>query len=317
VLFRSPAIISVYLGEELQGLLEDPGSFVAGQFSQAELVRFEQSVPPILHDLSDRNRTSPVAFTGNKFEFRMPGASASLAFPVAVINLIVSEGLAVVLDGIEGLRGEKAVVARLQEIYRQHEAIIFNGDNYSREWLARARRQGLFVPDSVPAAIDRLTGGGNPGLFEKHRILDCDEVAARADIKMEMYVKTVEMELRVARYLLRAFIIPAALKNQVLLLDALRGFPSEITRAQPGLLSSQQAFLAKCTQRIDQAMELLSQLDEDNDKLKDGDVRRQARLCTEVIRPRLAEAAAVMEKIEERVPREFWALPRVTDMLFR
>jgi len=312
-----PAIISVYLGEELQGILEDPGSFVAGQFSQAELVRFEEFVPPILHDLSDRNRTSPVAFTGNKFEFRMPGASASLAFPVAVINLMVAAGLHEVHEHLAGVRQEKAVVRALREILAGNSSIVFKGDNYSSEWHDTARQRGLYIPGLLPDTIGRLREEKNIALFEKFAVLSRQEVEARASIKIEVYVKTVEMELRVARYLLRAFIIPAALKNQSMLLDAVRQFPPDILTAQPSLLDNQHAFIAKFTGKINRAMEWLSQLDEDNEKLKEGDDLARARFCSKVIRPHLAEAASLVEKIEERVDRDFWKLPRVTDILFR
>ncbi len=148
-------------------------------------------------------------------------------------------------------------------------------------------------------------------------MLSREEIKARADIKIEIYVKTVEMELRVARNLLRAYIIPAALKNQAMLLEAIRQFPREILDKKPALLKNQLAFIAKFTEKINRAMEMVSLLDEDNDKLKQGADRTRAQFCTRFIRPHLAEAAALVEKIEERVDRDFWKLPRVTDILFR
>jgi glutamine synthetase len=312
-----PAIISVYLGEEMQGILADPASFVAGQFSQAELVRFEASVPPILHDLSDRNRTSPVAFTGNKFEFRMPGASASLAFPVAVIDLMVAAGLREVRERLAGIGQEKAAIQALRAVLAENAAIVFQGDNYSSEWRDAARRRGLYIPGLLPDTIERLREEKSIALFERFAVLKRQEVEARATIKIEVYIKTVEMELRVARYLLRAFIIPAALKNQAMLLEAVRLFPRDILTAQPSLLDNQHAFIAKFTAKINRAMEWVSQLDEDNERLKEGDDLARARFCSQVIRPHLAEAASLVEKIEERVDRDFWRLPRVTDILFR
>ena len=312
-----PAILSVFLGEELQGIIEEPGAFVDGKFSKAEMKRFEEFVPPILHDMSDRNRTSPIAFTGNKFEFRMPGASASLAFPIAVINLMVASGLDEVRETIAASGDEKAAIQALQGLLADQAAIVFNGDNYSAEWQDAARRRGLFVPTSVPETILRLQDERNVRLFEKYAILTKQEIEARTNIKIEIYVKTVEMELRVARYMLRAFIIPAALKNQALLLEAVRQFPQEILTAQPSLLDNQHAFIAKFTAKINRAMESLAQLDDDNEKLKEGDDLARARFCSEVIRPHLAEAAVLVEKIEERVDRDFWKLPRVTDILFR
>ncbi len=312
-----PSILSVFLGEELQGIVDDPAAFVAGKFAKAKMKRFEEFVPPILHDLADRNRTSPIAFTGNKFEFRMPGSSASLAFPIAAINLMVAAGLDEVHGAIVEAADEKAVVHALQGLLKDHAAIVFNGDNYSAGWQETARQRGLFVPVSVPETILHLQDEPIVRLFEKYAILSRQEIAARTNIKIEIYVKTVEMELRVARYMLRAFIIPAALKNQALLLAALRGFPQQILAPQPSLLDNQHAFIAKFTAKINRAMEFLSQLDEDNDKLKEGDDAARARYCSGTIRPHLAEAAALVEKIEERVDRDCWKLPRVSEILFR
>jgi glutamine synthetase len=312
-----PAIISVFLGDELQGIIDDPQAFITGKFRKSKMVRFEEFVPAILHDLSDRNRTSPVAFTGNKFEFRMPGSSASLAFPISVINLLVAAGLTEVYNAIEKTQDEKTLIHKLQHIISENSGIIFAGDNYNSNWHKEARRRGLFIPISVPETVDRLKEEKNILLFERFAILSREEIKARADIKIEIYVKTIEMELRVARNLLRVFIIPAALKNQAMLLEAIRQFPQEILAKKPAMLKNQLAFIAKFTEKINRAMEMVSLLDEDNDKLKEGTDRTRAQFCTKFIRPHLAEAATLVEKIEERVDHDFWTLPRVTDMLFR
>jgi glutamine synthetase len=312
-----PAIISVFLGAELQGIIDDPQAFIAGKFRKSKMVRFEEFVPAILHDLSDRNRTSPVAFTGNKFEFRMPGSSASLAFPISVINLLVAAGLTVVYKAIEKTKDEKALIQKLQHIINENSDIVFAGDNYNSDWHREARKRKLFIPISVPETVDRLLEEKNIRIFETFAILSREEIKARADIKIEIYIKTVEMELRVARNLLRAFIIPAALKNQAMLLHAVHQFPAEILAKKPAMLKNQLAFIAKFTDKINRAMEMVSLLDDDNEKLKDGDERQRARFCSATIRPHLAEAAVLVEKIEERVDREFWTLPRLADMLFR
>ena len=312
-----PAIISIFLGAELQGILDDPEAFAAGKFRKSKMVRFEEFVPAILHDLSDRNRTSPVAFTGNKFEFRMPGSSASLAFPIAVINLLVAAGLEEVYKAIEKTKDEKGVIHKLRHIISENSAIIFAGDNYNSGWHLEARKRKLFIPVSVPETVDRLLEEKNMRLFETFAMLSREEIKARADIKVEIYVKTVEMELRVARNLLRAYIIPAALKNQAMLLNAVHHFPAEILAKKPAMLKNQLAFITKFTEKINRAMAMVSLLDDDNEKLKEGNDRERAQFCSAKIRPHLAEAAALVEKIEERVNREFWTLPRLTDMLFR
>ncbi|MFC2145909.1 glutamine synthetase III [Acidobacteriota bacterium] len=314
-----PSIISIYLGEELQHILQNLEAFIQGKMKKAPLIRFEELGPAILHDMSDRNRTSPVAFTGNKFEFRMPGASASLAFPIAVINLVVSDGLNEVYRHISPITppDEKQILQTLDQLIREHATIIYEGDNYDDKWRAEAEERGLFIPVSLPQTINRMKQEKNISLFETYKILNKDEIEARAAIKIEIYIKTVEMELRAARYMLRAYVIPAALKNQKMLLDAVNGFPAEILKKSPSILDRQLNFIGKFTQKIDRAAKLLSLLDEDNDKLKQGSEPEQADLCSNTIRPHITETAELVEKIEERVDHKFWEIPRVTDILFR
>lgn len=317
-----PSIISIYLGEELQSILRNLGAFIAGKNKNKKvpLVQFEKFVPPILHDMSDRNRTSPVAFTGNKFEFRMPGSSASLPFPIAVINAAVSDGLNEVYQAIHSLninKDEKKIVETFDRLVQGNTAVIFDGDNYGPNWKEEAEKRGLFIPVSIPRTVDRMIHEKNVSLFEKYGILKKDEIEARADIKIEMYVKTVEMELRVARYMLRAYIIPAALKNQKMLLDTLDDFPSEILKEEASLLGNQLNFIKKFTRKINRTMEMLSLLDEDNEKLKQGSLRERAALCAQSIRPHILETGGMVDKIEERVSREFWAIPQAADILIR
>jgi len=301
----------------LQGIIDDPQAFVAGKFRKSKMVRFEEFVPAILHDLSDRNRTSPVAFTGNKFEFRMPGSSASLAFPISVINLLVAAGLEEVYKAIEKIKDEKVLIHKLRQLINENSGIVFAGDNYNSDWHKEARKRKLYIPVSVAETVDRLIEEKNMRLFETFAMLSREEIKARADIKVEIYVKTVEMELRVARNLLRAYIIPAAFRNQAMLLNAIHPFPAEILAKKPALLKNQLAFITKFTEKINRAMEMVSLLDDDNEKLKEGSDRERAHFCSTQIRPHLAEAATLVEKIEERVNSEFWTLPRLTDMLFR
>ncbi|MCP5051660.1 MAG: hypothetical protein GY940_31120, partial [bacterium] len=157
----------------------------------------------------------------------------------------------------------------------------------------------------------------NIGLFEKFKILNKDEVEARADIKIEMYYKTVEMELEVARYLLRAYVIPAALKHQKMLLGAIHNFPKEVLDEEPAILEKQRNFIKRFTRKVNKAMEMGTVLDEDHEKLKQGTEREKAELCSQTIRPHLEETSQLVDKIEETVDHKFWELTRITDMLFR
>jgi len=312
-----PAIISIYLGEELQAIITDMRRFVDNRLKKAGTIRVEDLVPSILHDISDRNRTSPVAFTGNKFEFRMPGSSASISFPLAVINLIMVDGLREVLAATEGIKAEHGLLTVLQGLIREHHEIVFEGDNYCQDWQEEAIRRNLFIPKSPPETIQLLRSEKNVSLFERHQILKRDEIEARAEIKTEMYWKTVEIELQVARYMLRAYIIPAALKNQQLLLAAVIGYPREILDRTPTILDNQNRFIEKFTGKINRVMEMIQTLDEDNERIKAGDNLEKALFCSRVIRPHLLEALHLVEKIEERVDRTFWPMPRISDLLFR
>ncbi|MCP4150021.1 MAG: glutamine synthetase type III, partial [bacterium] len=256
-----PAITSTFLGAEIQDILKNLHDFKEGKIKEAPLIKVDESVPAILHDMSDRNRTSPVAFTGNKFEFRMPGSSASISFPIAVMNLAVADGLEEVYHQIVSVDDDKLLLEILDKLIQENSNIIFEGDNYGQEWLDEAKKRGLFIPDSVPDAIDQLKNEKNIALFEKFKLLDRDEIEARSDIKIEIYVKTVEMELKVARYMLRAYIIPAAMKNQQILLAATEGFPQAILKEDPSVLDKQHGFIKRFTQKINKAMDMIALLD--------------------------------------------------------
>lgn len=313
-----PAIISVFLGDELQEIFSDIRSFWEKGSQSKSKVRLEAYIPAIEPDRSDRNRTSPVAFTGNKFEFRMPGASASIAFPTAVINLIVSDGLEEVNRELSSQNDDGQRLACLDRLLKAHLDIVYEGDNYSETWHKEASKRGLNLSSSIPQATAVLAEETSLALFERHGLLKGSEIRARAQIKDEVYVKTVEMELRVARIMLRSICIPAAMKNQQLLLSNIRDFPKDVLVENPGLLNPQKAFLVKFTQKINRAMDLLSRLDEDNEKLKEiGGERERAEYCSRVIRPRIEAAAVMAAKIEERVDQAFWGMPKAGELLFR
>lgn len=312
-----PSIISIYLGEELQDMIKNLDDFINGKIKEKALIRVEEIIPPILHDMSDRNRTSPVAFTGNKFEFRMPGASMSLAFPIAIINLAVAEGLEIVYHYISPWKEDKKILESLNQLIHEHASIIFEGDNYDEKWKIEAQQRGLFIPTSLPHTMDQLKAEKNIELFEKYRILNRDEIQARADVKIEIYVKTVEMELRVARYLLKAFIIPSALKHQEMLLRSVNGFPDQVLQQESHILARTYDYIKHFAKLVNKAMEKVALLDDDQEELKKGDDREKAKLCARSIRPHLQETAIVVEEIEERVDHECWEMPCVADMLFR
>ncbi|MGE5343516.1 MAG: glutamine synthetase III [Candidatus Omnitrophota bacterium] len=312
-----PSIISVYLGQELQAILQDIDAFISGKVTQAPLIKIEESVPPILHDMSDRNRTSPVAFTGNKFEFRMPGSSISLAFPIAVINLAVADGIEHVYNQIASIRDEKKIIRVLGDLLGRHSTIVYEGDNYDKKWRDEAEKRSLYIPESIPQAMDRMRDEKNIALFETYHILNRDEIEARAEITIEMYVKTIEIELRVAAYMLRSYILPAALKHQQLLLNSVQRFPPSLLTNQPSLLDVQLEGIETFTRQINDVMAMISVLDDYDMRLQSGTMREKAELCSRYIRPYLKEISDLSDKIEESVDHHIWEMPRAADILFR
>ena len=312
-----PSIISIYLGNEVQNIINNMEAYINAKNIPNDTVQFDKFLPAITHDRSDRNRTSPIAFTGNRFEFRMPGSSASISFPISIINLIMNDGLNFVYDNINKENNDHNIINILKNIISENSGIIFEGDNYTDIWKKEAKARGIFIPVSIPQTISVFKSKKNISLIEKYNFLSKEEIEARTDIKIEMYVKTIEIELRTARLMLRAYIIPAVLKNQKMLIDAINNFPSSVLNKNPDILNRQHSFIEKCTNKLNELMDKLSILDNDNEKLKTNSILKNANYCSEQIRPHLSETALIVEKIEERIDQKLWSMPRISNILYR
>ncbi|MBN2432985.1 MAG: glutamine synthetase III [Acidobacteria bacterium] len=315
-----PAVISVFLGEELTSIMEQlaEGKIHFRQNSS----RFSTGVPfipPFPLDTTDRNRTSPFAFTGNKFEFRAVGSSASIAMPNAVINAVVTDGLQVVADAIrrqldEDHSLEHACLTALQKIYREVKDIHFDGDNYSGDWVAIAHRRNLPVAAHTADALQFMRREKNIELFRKYRVLHPEEVIARYHIKQSIYINTVELELRTARNMIRTLFLPACFRYERELADLLR----QMTALSDGVdedVQVHQLHFRKITSRVRSVLEQLQQLDQYNEELRTLSEEEKARLCAETIRPALVRIREIVDKLEERVDASLWPVPRYWEML--
>ncbi|MDR0424405.1 MAG: glutamine synthetase III [Clostridiales Family XIII bacterium] len=218
-----PAIISVFLGEELTDILETIKR--GAEYEQKEETQMEIGVdvlPVFPKDTTDRNRTSPFAFTGNKFEFRMVGSSLSIAGPNFILNTIVADALSQFADELEKADDFLAAVdALVKRTIVEHERIIFNGNNYSEEWVAEAEKRGLLNLAAVADALPLFTMDKNIKLFEKHGVLMRSEVVSRAELLMENYVKTIHIEALTMIDLVHRMIIPAVVDYTGKVLDSL------------------------------------------------------------------------------------------------
>ncbi len=207
-----PAIISIFLGDELTDILESIENDTLYDHKDQTIMKIGvHTLPRFTRDTTDRNRTSPFAFTGNKFEFRMLGSSMSIAGPNIVLNTIVAESFRQFADLLENSSDFTHDLNQLiRDTIMQHKRIIFNGNNYSPEWVKEAERRGLLNLRSTPEALTRLNTPENLELFATHRVFSADELRARTDILLENYHKTIHIEALTMLEMARRDILPAA-----------------------------------------------------------------------------------------------------------
>lgn len=206
-----PAIVSIFLGTQLTDVLEAVAAGRVWEPRPAKALKLsDDTVPALMQDNSDRNRTSPFAFTGNKFEFRMLGSSASVSGPNIILNTIVADALNVLVDKIEGADDvDSAVYAVVRDVYNAHKRIIFNGNGYSDEWVKEAERRGLLNLKSTPECLPLLAETKNVELFDKYGIFTPDETTSRVHIFLENYSKTIAIEADAALDMLYKDILPS------------------------------------------------------------------------------------------------------------
>ncbi|WP_303971150.1 glutamine synthetase III family protein, partial [Faecalicoccus pleomorphus] len=213
-----PAIISIYLGDELTAILEaiEQGKeYVENTNRKLELG--VSALPPISKDSTDRNRTSPFAFTGNKFEFRMLGSALNISCPNTILNTIVAEELTQFADELENYAPEQRtehVISMIQKTLKEHKRILFSGNGYSEEWRQEAKKRGLQELKTTADALPHYTAPKNLAMFEKHKVYSANELHARENILLENYYQVVLIEARTMAYMLRKQILPAVFEYE-------------------------------------------------------------------------------------------------------
>jgi glutamine synthetase len=316
-----PAIMSVHLGAHLTELLADLAAAAKGKEVDAEELDLGLGgVARIPRDTTDRNRTSPIAFTGDKFEFRAVGSSQAVSLPNVVINAMVAEsldGMAAAINARveQGAERDAAVIEILGDAIRHTAPARFDGDNYAGEWAVEARRRGLEVAPSTPAALDALISDQSIALFEGLGLMTREETGARHRIRLDLYVKTVAVELRVLRRILSTEVLPAAVRWQGRLAESYRAATEVLGRDAAGL-AGQRGHLAEIAGLIDALVGHLAALERDEADLAAADpLRAAADLCADRVRPHMAEARQVADHLEQLVDRAEWPLPTYDEML--
>jgi glutamine synthetase len=312
-----PAIISIFLGDQLQDVIDQLEKGAAKSTKQGGFMEIGVSVLPKLpRDAGDRNRTSPFAFTGNKFEFRAVGASQSIAGPNTVLNTIVAESLDFIATNLEkavksGLALNKAIQDLLPKIITESKRVIFNGDNYSEEWHKEAERRGLPNLRNTVDALPVITRKDSVELFGKYRVYTERELQSRFMILAEHYVKTVNIEGQLMSMMARTMILPAALRYQAEVASAVNA-----TKAAGVDNSSQVELLKSLTATISEFQSAVASLDKALGHHAEGEAADHAKYSRDKILPAMASLRTLGDKLETVVADDLWPLPTYREMLF-
>jgi glutamine synthetase len=313
-----PAIISVFLGDQLMDVyeqLEKSGS--ARSSKKGGLLGLGTPILPRLpKHAGDRNRTSPFAFTGNKFEFRALGSSQSISWPATVLNTIVAESIDELCTQLEeeiskGSGLETALQALLVREIPRFKRILFSGDNYTPEWHAEAEKRGLLNLRNTLDALKTYCSSKNATLFEKYGVLTRRELESREEISVDQYFKTVNIEGETTADIASTMILPAAVHYlNELLTTAQRSKASDVK--PEGVLKT----AAEVNGLINELTDVLADLVKQNAELGGDDVHSKAHHMLDHIIPSMAEVRRVADKLERVIPDYLWPLPRYRDMLF-
>ncbi len=312
-----PAIISVFLGSQLTDILEQLASGCAASSPEGSMLKIGVTTLPALpKDSTDRNRTSPFAFTGNKFEFRMVGSSASIAAANFSLNTIVAEMLCQIADRLENTDDFTHEVQKIiQEIVNNHRRIIFNGNNYSAAWVAEAEKRGLSNMSSTVAALTAIVAEKNIALFEKQGVLSRQELESRFEINLENYIKTINIESLTMLEMAKRQILPAAIKFATTLADSINAIRktgvSADTSAQEDLLSEISALTASFRTNIAALEKATLEASGMN-----GDTFRHACFCRDEVFAKMNVLRRDGDKLETLVDEDFWPIPTYADLLF-
>ena len=311
-----PAIVSIFLGDELEAILDAIESGTAYEDSKATKMKLGVDVLPAFpKDNTDRNRTSPFAFTGNKFEFRMLGSTASVADPNIVLNTIVAEELRVFADELEKSNDFTAAVGALvKKTIKEHKRIIFNGNGYSDEWKAEAAKRGLLNLRSTVDALPEMIKPANVDVFVKHKVYTEAEIDSRYEIQLENYSKTINIEALTAIDMVRKDYIPAVsaytseLSSTVLAKKAVcDSIPCDSEIEVIKRLSELGSDMSKIVSKLETADKKASALSG----------KEQADAFHGEVIPVMEELRAAVDEAEKITSEEYWPVPCYGDLIFR
>ncbi len=311
-----PAIISAFIGEQLEDIIKQLLNGGLKNSKQTGLLGLGTPVLPSLPlHAGDRNRTSPFAFTGNKFEFRAVGSSQSISFPITVLNTIVAEAIEELCDNLEGKVEkdglEKALADTLHDSLKDSNSIVFNGDGYSDDWQVEAEKRGLLNLKTTPDTLPRLTDKKNIDLFEKYKVLNEREVESRQEIFIEQYITTLNIEVDTTEAMARTMVYPAVIRYLNELTSAAKE-TKELGLDNKGSF----AMLETVTNALNDLDEALINLTETQESLSSGAPIQTAVEYKDKLIPAMNKVRDAIDYLERFTPDDYWPLPIYREMLF-
>jgi glutamine synthetase len=320
-----PAIISIFIGKYLTEVLNQVETRVGGKFDEQDEAMLKldihKTIPELMLDNTDRNRTSPFAFTGNKFEFRAVGSAANCAINMTVLNTIVAETLKQFKKDVDASieKGEKKEIAIMHVIQKyiiDSKSILFEGDGYSEEWAKEAQRRGLANVKTTPLALDEYITESTKRLFKTNDIYTHAELEARHEIMLEAYIKKVQIEARTMGELATSLILPSAVKYQNVLIENINGLKA--SGLKESSYSSQLRILEQISNHIHGMSTGVQDMIEERKKANViSDTREKAiAYCDNIKEKYFDEIRYHVDKLEMLVDDAHWLLPKYREMLF-
>ncbi len=309
-----PAIVSIFLGDDLCSVLEAiENGDDSVKIHKQKMETGVHVLPDFQKDTSDRNRTSPLAFTGNKFEFRMVGSSFSVADPNTVLNTIVADTISEFYERLSGAEDfEKELMALMREVIRKHKRIIFNGNNYTEEWVKEAENRGLSNYPTTPDAIPHFTDEKNIELFTKHKIFIKEELISRSEILLENYANIIKIEALTMLEMAKRQILPAVFAYTKELTDTC------VSKASIGIVDvAAKSIVSELTALTAEFSDKIDVLEDAHDKLsKIFFANEKADFCRDIVLPAMNELRRVSDTMEKIIGEKYWPFPTYDELLY-
>ena len=321
-----PAIMSAFIGSQLSELLDAlEASIKAGKLTPADKTALKLEIgriPEVLLDNTDRNRTSPFAFTGNKFELRAAGSTANCAVPMTVLNTIVAEQLNAFKAAVDvrikgGDKKDDALLKELQKLIKEHKAIRFEGNGYGDEWVKEAKKRGLSNLTDTPTALQVWGRKEVAELFSSLGVLTTEELHARQEVEYENYIMKRQIEARITGDMATNIVLPAAIAYQNMLIENISGLMDVFGKDAKAMTVGQREVLAEVSECVSKLHKSASSLRSERSKInKMDDIAKRAVKYGSVVTPLIEEVGSHCARLEQLVDNEIWPLPKFQEMLF-